>query len=178
MPKAKQQTAADALFGKTQIGKLSKSEPKYVKVVVFDDQDRVLMIKNADRFALPGGRVEWGDDDAEAAARREVLETTKVCIGPMAPVTILTQEGGPFISAQTIVYVGRVAEKQASALHPEAPPCFVSMKSFLGKNGPPQSLYARIIRAAKRALMSEEIKEEHNEETQYGKEKYRLYSIH
>lgn len=52
---------------------LEAEEPKFVKIVVFDDQNRVLTVKSGNRFVLPGGRIEWDDDDAEAAARREVF---------------------------------------------------------------------------------------------------------
>lgn len=51
-----------------------------VDCVVFDDRDRLLLIRRrnppfAGRFALPGGFVDYGET-TEAAARRELLEET------------------------------------------------------------------------------------------------------
>ncbi|ARP97973.1 NUDIX domain-containing protein [Pseudorhodoplanes sinuspersici] len=51
-----------------------------VDCVVFDDRDRLLLIRRrnppfAGQFALPGGFVDYGET-TEAAARRELLEET------------------------------------------------------------------------------------------------------
>ena len=51
-----------------------------VDAIVFDDQERLLLIRRkyppfSGQFALPGGFVEYGET-IEAAARRELLEET------------------------------------------------------------------------------------------------------
>lgn len=57
-----------------------KSPSVTVDCVVFDDSDRLLLIRRkhppfAGQFALPGGFVDYGET-TEAAARRELLEET------------------------------------------------------------------------------------------------------
>ncbi len=57
-----------------------KSPSVAVDCVVFDDRDRLLLIRRknppfAGQFALPGGFVDYGET-TEAAARRELLEET------------------------------------------------------------------------------------------------------
>ncbi len=88
---------------------LEDAEARHVKIVVFDDQNRVLAIKSKNRFVLPGGRVEWDDDDAEAAARREVFETANIALGLVKPVTVVKTKDRQNQSAQTLVFVGRMA---------------------------------------------------------------------
>jgi 8-oxo-dGTP diphosphatase len=57
-----------------------KSPSIAVDCIVFDDRDRLLLIRRknppfAGQFALPGGFVDYGET-TEAAARRELLEET------------------------------------------------------------------------------------------------------
>ena len=57
-----------------------KSPSVTVDCVVFDDRDRLLLIRRknppfAGQFALPGGFVDYGET-TEAAARRELMEET------------------------------------------------------------------------------------------------------
>ena len=65
MPKTKLHLVAKPLSEMPLIKRQDENEPKYVKIVVFDDHNRALVVKNKNRFVLPGGRVEWDDDDAE-----------------------------------------------------------------------------------------------------------------
>jgi 8-oxo-dGTP diphosphatase len=58
-----------------------------VDCVVFDNEGRLLLIKRKNApykggYALPGGFVEYGEA-AEAAARRELAEETRLKVGPL-----------------------------------------------------------------------------------------------
>jgi 8-oxo-dGTP diphosphatase len=64
-----------------------KSPSVTVDCVVFDDRDRLLLIRRrnppfAGQFALPGGFVDYGET-TEAAARRELLEETGLQAGTL-----------------------------------------------------------------------------------------------
>lgn len=149
-------------------------EPRYVKIVVFDALNRVLTVKSNSRFVLPGGCVEWDDDDAEAAARREVFEAANMTLGLMKPVTIIKTKSRQNQNAQTIVFAGRLCgEGQASSDDYR----FMGKETFFntpsGQNGPVRSL----IEAAYRVLVSEEIKDEHDETAMTNREKYNIRSL-
>ncbi|MDD3183381.1 MAG: NUDIX domain-containing protein [Alphaproteobacteria bacterium] len=154
-----------------------ESEPKYVKVLVFDDQNHVLTVKNGNRFVLPGGRVEWDDDDAEAAARREVFEAANIALGPMRTVTVIKTKDHDGQIAQTIVFVGRMAGEDI--VWPEQKPVrrFMSKETFFRTSGGQSDLVRSLVNAAHRALISEEIRGEHDETAKVGREKYNSRSL-
>ena len=64
-----------------------------VGAVIFDDQDRVLLIQratepNKGRWSIPGGLVELGEPILDAL-RREVLEETSLSVEPKAVVDVV-----------------------------------------------------------------------------------------
>ncbi len=70
--------------------------PNAASVAVFQ-RDRVLLIQRArapwlGKWSLPGGRVEPGED-AEACARREILEEIGLTITGLRPVTRMALSG-------------------------------------------------------------------------------------
>jgi ADP-ribose pyrophosphatase YjhB (NUDIX family) len=62
---------------------------KRFKVIVFDADNRILVVRTNKLIDLPGGRVEWEDDTLGAAVRREVLETTGVTLGLLAVAAVM-----------------------------------------------------------------------------------------
>lgn len=156
---------------------LTGNESEHVKIVVFDDQNRILVIKNKNRFVLPGGHVEWDDDDTETAARREVFEAANIALGPTRPVTIIKTKDHDGQIAQTIVFVGRMAGEEVG--WPEQKPAhrFMSKETFFRTSGGQSDLVRSLVDAAHRVLVSEEIKEEHDETVLIGKEKYNSRSL-
>jgi len=166
-----------ALFNEQRIEALTESEPKYVKIIVFDDQNRVLTIKNANGFVLPGGRVEWDDDDAEAAARREVFETANIALGLVHPVTIIKTKPAQNQSAQTIVFAARMTGEGVDWPEQRQAHHFMSKETFSRTSSGRSTLVRSLVEAAYRVLTSEEIKGEYAETAQSGREKYNLCSL-
>ncbi len=156
---------------------LDAEETKYVKIVVFDDQNRVLAIKNKSRFVLPGGRVEWDDDDAEAAARREVFETANIVLGPVNPVTVIKTKSAENQSAQTIIFVGRAAGEGNAWLGQQQARRFMSKETFFRTSGGQDDLVHSLVDTAYRVLISKEIRDEYAESAKTGREKYNLCSL-
>lgn len=151
---------------------LTENEPKHVKIIVFDDQNRLLIVKSRNRFVLPGGRVEWDDDDAEAAARREVFENANIALGFVHPVTVIKTK-----TVQTIVFVGRIAGKGAAWPGQRQAYRFMSKETFFRTSVGQGDLIRSLVEAAYRVLISEEIRDEHQESAQSGREKYNFCSL-
>lgn len=152
--------------GRSKVKVVSLDDARYVKAVVFDEQNRVLTVKRKNRFVLPGGLVEWDDDDAEAAARREVFEAANIAIGILKPVTVIKTKNRQNQTARTIVFVGRLrGEAQASDMTHR----FMDKETFFETPGGQGSLVRSLVEAAQRVLVSEEIRNEHNQETDMGR---------
>lgn len=141
---------------------LEESDARYVKIVVFDEQNRVLTVKSKSRFVLPGGRVEWDDDDAEAAARREVFEVANISLGVVKPVTVVRTRSRKSTSAQTIVFVARINGTGQASNEGHR---FVSKGTFFETPGGQSDLVRSLVESAHRLLVSEEIRDEHQETT-------------
>ncbi len=156
---------------------LDTEEIKYVKIVVFDDQNHVLALKSKSRFVLPGGRIEWDDDDMEAAARREVFETANISLGLVKPVTIIKTKNRQNQSAQTIVFVGRMAGEGRAWPRQKQSHRLMSKETFFETVGVQSDLVRSLIEEAHHVLVSEEIENEHAETAQLGREKYNLHSL-
>jgi ADP-ribose pyrophosphatase YjhB (NUDIX family) len=155
-----------------QVEAQAESEPRYVKVVVFDALNRVLTVKSKNRFVLPGGCVEW--DDAEAAARREVFEAANIALGLVKPVAVIKTKNRQNPTTRTIVLVGRLrGEDQASGDDHR----FMDKETFFRTANGQSDLVRSLVEAAHRVLVSEEIKNEQAETVQFGREKYNLHSL-
>jgi len=153
---------------------LNAVEAKHVKIVVFDNRNRVLTVKSKNRFVLPGGRVEWDDDDAEAAARREVFETANVALAFVKPVTVVKTKNCQNQSVQTIVFVARMRSEEETS----GDKCrFISKETFFESISGQSALIRSLVEAASRVLVSEEIKDEHDETVMTGREKYNLLTV-
>lgn len=160
-----------------RIGPQDESDPKYVKVLVFDDQNRVLTVKSGNHFVLPGGRVEWDDDDTEAAARREVFEAANIALGPATPVTVIKTKTAQNQSTQTIVFVARMTGEGAAWPEQKQARRFMSKETFFRTSGGQGDLVRSLVDAAHRVLISEEIRDEHDETAKVGREKYNSRSL-
>jgi 8-oxo-dGTP pyrophosphatase MutT (NUDIX family) len=156
---------------------LTESELKHVKIIVFDDQNRVLAVKSGKRFVLPGGNIEWDDDDAEAAARREVFEAANIALGLVHPVTVIKTKTAENQSAQTLVLVGRVSSEGDTWLGQRQVRRFMSKETFFRTAGGQGDLVRPLVEAAYRVLISEEIRDEYAETAQSGREQYNLCSL-
>lgn len=160
-----------------QIEVLTENEPKHVKIVVFDGQNRVLAVKNENRFILPGGRIEWDDDDAEAAARREVFETANIALGLVHPVTVIKTKTAQNQSTQTIVFVARMTGEGAAWPEQKQARRFMSKETFFRTSGGQGDPVRSLVEAAYRVLISEEIRDEYEKSAQSGREKYNFCSL-
>lgn len=176
MPEAKLRPSIEPLSGLSKIAPQDENEPKHVKIIVFDDQNRVLTVKSGNRFILPGGRIEWDDDDAEAAARREVFESANIALGIVKPVTIIKTKDRDGQIAQTIVFVGRlVGEGRISEQRPNNR--FMNKETFFETIGGQSPLVRSLVETAHRSLVSEEIKDEHRDAARISREKYCISSL-
>ena len=166
MPKAKSRPLPEILPCTPQSNAQNESEASYVKIIVFDDQTRILVVKNKNRFVLPGGRVEWDDNDAEAAARREVFEAAKVALGILKPTTAIKTKLHQNQSTKTIVFVGRLCgeDQQVSNKHR-----FMNKSAFFEASASHDAFVHSLVEAAHRVLVSEEIRNEHNQEIDMGR---------
>lgn len=153
---------------------LRNVEAKHVKVVVFDEQNRVLAIKSRNRFVLPGGRVEWDDDDAEAAARREVFEAANIALGIVKPVTVIKTKNRQNQNTRTIVFVGRLRGGEQTSGDNQR---FLDKETFFTTPGGQSDLVRSLVEDAHRVLVSEEIKDDHDEAVMTGRERYSLRSL-
>lgn len=156
---------------------LDAEEIKCVKIVVFDDQNRVLTVKSGNRFVLPGGRIEWDDDDAEAAARREVFEAANIALGPVRPVTVIKTKNRQNQSAQTVVFAARMTGEGADWPEQQQARRFMARETFFRTVGGRSDLVRSLVETAYRVLTTEEIKGEYAETAQFGREKYNLCSL-
>lgn len=153
---------------------LEEAEARYVKIIVFDNQNCLLTVRNKSRFVLPGGHVEWDDDDAETAARREVFEAANIALGIVKPVTVITTKNRQNQSARTIVFVGRLRGEASTAGDGQR---FMDKETFFNTPSGQSDLVRSLVNAAHRVLVSEEIKDEREETSRTGREKYNLRSL-
>lgn len=149
-------------------------EVRYVKVVVFDDQNHVLTAMRKNRFVLPGGLVEWDDDDAEIAARREVSEAANIALGIVKPVTVIKTKSRQNQSTRTIVFAGRL---RGEAPHLGNMYRFLSKETLFETSGGQSERFHSLVESAHRVLVSEEIRSEHDETIRSGIEKYNFQSL-
>ena len=88
--------------------------------VVFDGQDRVLLIRRAyppfqGEYALPGGFVEVGEA-VEDACRREVKEETGVAAGPLTLIGVYSDpKRDPRGHCVSVAYLTRVGSAEPAA---------------------------------------------------------------
>ena len=86
-----------------------------VDCVVFDPQGRLLLIRRRnppfqDRYALPGGFVDYGET-AEQAAARELMEETGLAATSLSLVGVYSEPGrDPRRHVVSIAYLVRVAD--------------------------------------------------------------------
>jgi len=136
-------------------------DAKLFKVIVFDSEGRVLAVRTKRVIDLPGGRVEWEDDTLAEAARREVLETARVMLGPLALAAVLAATpagGGPPLSATTTVVLASraVATSAARATLRMDRHAFLGVSKLLQRyNAGPTDLLRVLIDMADFALLDE-----------------------
>ena len=105
----------------------------FVKAIVFDDLYRILAISNGRKVDLPSGKIEWDDDDAEAAARREVFETTSITLGDLAISTVIETMNSNDELEHTLVFSGRVKNEEHLFPTQICRHSFLSKESFLSQ---------------------------------------------
>lgn len=176
MPKAKSQPLTKILPCTPQSNAQDESEVSYVKIIVFDDQNRILVVKNKNRFVLPGGRVEWDDDDAESAARREVFEAANIALGLVQPVTVIQTQDHEKQITKTSIFAARMSGEPQVSQHHKNTHRFVRKESFLEALHQNELVHT-LIDAGLRVLTSEEIREDRDQTTLRGQEKYNAQSL-
>ncbi|WP_019632466.1 NUDIX hydrolase [Actinomadura atramentaria] len=82
-------------------------------------EDKVLMVRNADTWSLPGGRRESGETFADAAVR-ETLEETGLKVRAGGVVSVSEQHGA--VHDLFIVFEGSCVDSAAAAQTPEDDP--------------------------------------------------------
>lgn len=136
-----------------------------IAVIAFDARENLLALKKKSRLALPTGRVEWDDDNTEAAARREVLETTGLTLGPLFISSVIENTKRNEHAGSSIIFTGYVNEESVT---PESNSQFLNEETFLSRCTGGVSTHRRLIQAAKDCLNATCIKGKKHETIRYN----------
>ncbi|MDD3183050.1 MAG: NUDIX hydrolase [Alphaproteobacteria bacterium] len=172
-PNDLEKTSLDKCFSSSN----GDNEARYVKVIVFDEQCRVLALNSNNKFVLPGGKIEWDDDDAETAARREVFEAANMAIGLVIPVTIIDAKNRNKQIIRTVVFAARMSGEAQNNPNHKHTYRFLRKEDLFETTGFRNELMRTLVGTALKALVSEEIKEDYEQTTLRGSEKYNVRSL-
>lgn len=133
---------------------------KNVKVVAFDNEDRILTVRDGNRIDIVNGSIEWDDDTPEDAARREAMEKANVTLGEVSLGAVIESKpkgGSSGQAAVTLVMTARIKSIDPYKSWQGAPKrAFLTKEELFKKLGPRKSKdLTRLIDMASFALVEE-----------------------
>ena len=108
-------------------------------IVAFDEEDRILVLKDKKGFAVLRGIIEWDDDTIEDAVRREVLEQACATLGVVRIAAIIeTTPENAFAEdpVVTVVATARLETMEAFPANQEDKRFFLAKQDFLDHGAP------------------------------------------
>lgn len=150
---------------------------KHFRVFVFNDDGFIMLIQKAGRLDIPFGEVEDTDEDFNAAVRRVVFAETKTALHPIAPVTLISVKDRSGNETPTLILAARMDGEAQIKADEKTHHRLVQERNFLMQSGYRNPLIRTLLEDAKHALFREEVRLEHDERTQSGKEKYNFGSL-
>jgi hypothetical protein len=149
---------------------------KHFKVFVFNDNGFIMMVQKKGRLDIPFGQIEPEDLDFEAAARRVVYAETKTALNPIVPVTLINLKDRSGNETSLLILAARMDGGAQIEADEKTHHRLMEERNFLMQTGYRNDAIRTLLEEAKHALFCEEVRMEHAETTQYGKEKYNYRS--
>lgn len=149
---------------------------KHFRLFVFNDKGFVMMVQKKNRLDIPFGQIEPEDLDFEAAARRVVLAETKTALNPIVPVALISVKDRSGNETPMLILAARMDGEAQIKVNEKTHHRLMEERNFLMQTGYRNPLTRTLLEDAKHTLFCEEVRREHDEETQEGKEKYNYRS--
>lgn len=150
---------------------------KYFRVFVFNDDGFIMLIQKTGRLDIPFGTVEDEDSDFKEAVQRVVFAETKTALKPIVPVTVVSTKSRSRNEIPTVILAARMDGEAQIKPDKKTHHRLVEERNFLMQSGYNNPLIRTLLGEVKHALWREEVRMEHDEETQNGKEKYNCQSL-
>lgn len=149
---------------------------KHFRAFVFNDKGFIMMVQKKTRLDIPFGQIEPEDLDFEAAAQRVVFTETKTALNPIVPVTLINLKDRSGNETSTLILAARMDGEAQIKEDEKTHHRLMEERTFLMQAGYRNPLTRKLLENAKHALFCEEVRMEHEEATQHGREKYNYRS--